>query len=372
MNTNKKNILPILNQAEEVYRRVNDTPHGQTYVDADVILSDCIENAETESGLFEDICRIYRKCSDCDSFEALFEALTGCDFEEYLKSTIKGTTLLGPDTDNESGEVLPFGNDSEEASEFPSMWYMPGNVTWVVGEVKPSISGDADDVVLQVCPAVIREVVLTQDDEGYPTSYMNADVYPNCEDDEDLENKFHFRLTRIPIEECYPDKESAYDSIEDEDCDEDGEENGSEEAEERAITSFTGIYAFLSNAYPCKVTFNGVTYQCAEAAFQAQKNPDFIPAFVSLNADQAKTIGKSIPIQDADWDTHRTGIMYRVIMEKFLKNPELAQKLLDTDDVMIVQENNSGETFWGVCDGEGENHMGEILMSVRSELRKHI
>lgn len=366
MNTNKQKNLSLLNAAEGVYRNINDTSHGQAYVDADVILSRCIKNADMESGLFEDICRIYRKCSDCDSFEALFETLTGCDFEEYLKKVIKGTTLLGPDTDAESGEVLPFGDDSEEPTMLPFMWYAPGNIIWVTGGITPSASSKADDIVLQVCPAIIHEVVMAQDNEGCLTFYLNVDVYPNCQDDDNLENKFHFRLTHIPINECYLDKESAYESIEDEDCDEGDDE------EEKAITSFTGDYAFLSNAYPCNVTFNGMTYKCAEAAFQAQKNPDFIPAFVALNAEQAKTVGKSIPIQDADWDIHRTSIMYRIIMEKFLKNPVLAEKLLSTGKAMIVQKNDNGETFWGVCDGKGKNHMGEILMKVRSELRKHV
>ena len=35
---------------------------------------------------------------------------------------------------------------------------------------------------------------------------------------------------------------------------------------------FRNKYYFLSNMYPCKITYNGLTYTCVEAAFQAQKN----------------------------------------------------------------------------------------------------
>ena len=37
------------------------------------------------------------------------------------------------------------------------------------------------------------------------------------------------------------------------------------------IDSFRGKYYFLSNFFPAEVTYNGLTYQNNEAAFQAQK-----------------------------------------------------------------------------------------------------
>lgn len=40
---------------------------------------------------------------------------------------------------------------------------------------------------------------------------------------------------------------------------------------------------------------------------------------------------------------------------------------------MINNEGNTwGDKFWGVCDGEGENHLGKLLMEVRAELTKHL
>lgn len=34
----------------------------------------------------------------------------------------------------------------------------------------------------------------------------------------------------------------------------------------------------------------------------------------------------------------------------------------------IVEENSWRDTYWGVCKGVGENHLGKILMKIRDEL----
>ena len=36
----------------------------------------------------------------------------------------------------------------------------------------------------------------------------------------------------------------------------------------------------------------------------------------------------------------------------------------------IVEENTWGDTFWGVCKGVGENHLGKLLMEIR-DANKH-
>ena len=40
------------------------------------------------------------------------------------------------------------------------------------------------------------------------------------------------------------------------------------------ITKFRKEYFFLSNFYPCSVTYKGITYSTSEAAYQAQKTFD--------------------------------------------------------------------------------------------------
>ena len=62
--------------------------------------------------------------------------------------------------------------------------------------------------------------------------------------------------------------------------------------------------------------------------------------------------------------------MYEIVKAKFTQNEALTQKLLQTGDMPIEEGNAWNDTFWGVDirTGEGENHLGEILMQVRKEL----
>jgi predicted NAD-dependent protein-ADP-ribosyltransferase YbiA (DUF1768 family) len=63
--------------------------------------------------------------------------------------------------------------------------------------------------------------------------------------------------------------------------------------------------------------------------------------------------------------------MEDVVRAKFSQNPELCDQLLDTGDKTLIEGNHWGDRFWGVCDGVGENHLGQILEKVRTELRSN-
>ena len=71
-----------------------------------------------------------------------------------------------------------------------------------------------------------------------------------------------------------------------------------------------------------------------------------------------------------DWEDVKDGIMEEVIRAKFTQNPELAKKLVATGDVLLMESNNWHDTYWGVDSRtlEGENHLGVILMKIRTEL----
>jgi predicted NAD-dependent protein-ADP-ribosyltransferase YbiA (DUF1768 family) len=60
--------------------------------------------------------------------------------------------------------------------------------------------------------------------------------------------------------------------------------------------------------------------------------------------------------------------MEGLVRQKFSKDPVLRQRLLDTGDQDLVEGNTWGDTFWGVCRGQGSNWLGRILMDVRAEL----
>lgn len=140
------------------------------------------------------------------------------------------------------------------------------------------------------------------------------------------------------------------------------------------INWFREEYEFLSNFYPSKVFFDGITYYNSEAAYQAQKclNPEERSAFARLSSDEAKRLGQRVEMRP-DWDEVKFNIMKQVVYAKFTQNPTLAQDLLDTGDKVIKEGNYWKDVYWGVDirTGEGENNLGKILMALRDDFRKN-
>ena len=64
--------------------------------------------------------------------------------------------------------------------------------------------------------------------------------------------------------------------------------------------------------------------------------------------------------------------MEGIVRAKFTQNAGLAEQLIATGDRELVEGNNWHDTFWGADGktGEGENHLGRILMKIRGELRQ--
>lgn len=135
------------------------------------------------------------------------------------------------------------------------------------------------------------------------------------------------------------------------------------------INSFDGEYDFLSNFYPCRVEWEGRIYQSSEGAYQSAKCVDESERdmFTSIPANKAKKIGKKIEIRN-DWSNVKEKIMYDIVRNKFTQNPELSKKLMDTCDSILIEGNYWGDTYWGVCNGTGQNKLGKILMRIREEL----
>lgn len=136
------------------------------------------------------------------------------------------------------------------------------------------------------------------------------------------------------------------------------------------ITSFRGSNKFLSNMYPALVDIDGELYPSAEHAFQAMKSlnkDDRIAIAVCRSAEEAKKAGRSVDLRK-DWEDAKLDIMYSIVKAKF-SNPALAHLLEQTGDAILIEGNTWGDTFWGVCDGEGDNNLGKILMRIREELK---
>ena len=137
------------------------------------------------------------------------------------------------------------------------------------------------------------------------------------------------------------------------------------------IDQFRDKYFFLSNFAPSPITYQDISYLNAEAAFQAQKclSEEEKIDFTNLSADEAKKLGKKVTLRE-DWKEVRISVMEEIVREKFLQNPSYANALAETGTLDLKEGNHWNDTFWGVGSqsGEGENHLGRILMKIRAEL----
>lgn len=135
------------------------------------------------------------------------------------------------------------------------------------------------------------------------------------------------------------------------------------------IDKFDGEFSFLSNFYESPVKYKGNTFGSAEAAFQAQKCQDtsLIKSFCGLSPSESKRKGRHVTLRK-DWEKVKDGIMYDIVLSKFSQNETLKHKLLSTGSEELLEGNRWKDTYWGVCNGVGENKLGHILMEVREKL----
>lgn len=135
------------------------------------------------------------------------------------------------------------------------------------------------------------------------------------------------------------------------------------------ISSFRNENAFLSNFYPAAVSYKGMEFPTVEHAFQAAKCEDaeVRARFMTVpSAAGAKKLGRRVKLRE-DWETVKIDIMEELLRQKFTHR-ELREQLLNTQDAMLIEGNNHGDTFWGVCRGKGKNNLGKLLMKIRQEI----
>lgn len=135
------------------------------------------------------------------------------------------------------------------------------------------------------------------------------------------------------------------------------------------IDSFSGPYEFLSNFYPCEVEYQGSYYPSVEHAYQAAKTINSHERELIRTAEtpgRAKRLGNKITLR-ADWETIKCQVMLDLLTQKF-NYADLREKLLDTGNKQLIEGNNWHDYFWGVCNGKGQNMLGELLMKIRENI----
>jgi len=143
--------------------------------------------------------------------------------------------------------------------------------------------------------------------------------------------------------------------------------------DEKDIKGFQGKYRWASNMWPVEFVVNGIKFNSVENAYQACKfagDEALVRKFATMPALSAKQAAKLYPISTPNFHDRKLSFMKTLLQKKF-SNPCLRQKLINTCDVYIEETNTWGDTYFGCCpEGVGENHLGKLLMELRSELIK--
>lgn len=140
------------------------------------------------------------------------------------------------------------------------------------------------------------------------------------------------------------------------------------------IDRFADQYAWLSNFYPCSIELDGFIFPNVESAYVSakttsiQEKEKIHKLSLQYPPGYIKKVGKSIVLRDG-WDEIKLEVMEKCLRQKFANGTILAKCLVATGDKKIVEGNTWNDTYWGVCRGVGQNHLGKLLMKIRKELQ---
>jgi ribA/ribD-fused uncharacterized protein len=146
------------------------------------------------------------------------------------------------------------------------------------------------------------------------------------------------------------------------------------------IDHFDGDWHFLTNFSASPIVWEGREWPTVEHLFQAHKSLDDEERELIRTAHtpaEAKRLGRRVT-KRSDWEEVRQDVMLQCLRAKFSQNSDLAQRLLDTRDALLVEGNTWHDNTWGDCRCkrcaaiEGDNLLGKALMQIRNELRATI
>ncbi len=135
-------------------------------------------------------------------------------------------------------------------------------------------------------------------------------------------------------------------------------------------------YGCFSNFSPHGVFLQGKHWQTVEHYYQAQKfvgtaEAAIIPVIHAVKTpEEAAALGRDCTRQvRPDWEQVKISVMREAVLQKFLTHKDIQAILLATGDTLLV-ENSPTDYYWGCgVDKTGQNHLGQVLMSVREQIR---
>jgi ribA/ribD-fused uncharacterized protein len=133
-------------------------------------------------------------------------------------------------------------------------------------------------------------------------------------------------------------------------------------------------YGCFSNFYAAPFVLGGRRWRTSEHYFQAQKFAGTAREEEIRQATSpavAARMGRSRRHRlRPDWEKVKDAVMREAVRAKFSQNDELRALLLSTGSAILI-EHTERDSYWGDGgDGSGRNRLGQILMSVREELRQ--
>ncbi len=141
------------------------------------------------------------------------------------------------------------------------------------------------------------------------------------------------------------------------------------------ITEFSDKsgYRFLSNFFPRKITYRYKTWKSSEHLYQASKTSDVLQQNQICDASfkDVKKLGRQV-IYRKDWEDVKYDVMLNIVQMKFDQNPDIKEKLINTNPDFIIEGNYWHDNIWGNCTCDkckhivGTNWLGNILMIVRN------
>ena len=147
------------------------------------------------------------------------------------------------------------------------------------------------------------------------------------------------------------------------------------------------VFGFLSNFHDAAIVVEGETWRSTEFYYQAQKSFDreYRAAIrQATSPGHAKRLS-SDPTQSTrnrkcswftgrleklrgDWAEVKLDVMRVAVRAKFTQHDDLREMLLATGTAPII-EDSKYDSYWGIGrNGDGANHLGQLLMSLRGEL----
>jgi len=142
---------------------------------------------------------------------------------------------------------------------------------------------------------------------------------------------------------------------------------------ENQIFFYEQEFYVFSNFSAFKLEWKGFDWMTSEHAYHSEKfgDSEIIDQLKNArSAHEAMQIAQENKSKRRnDWSEVKLGIMKEILHAKVAQHPYVKKKLLESGDKELI-ENSWRDSFWGWGESkDGANHLGELWMEVRAEVR---